>query len=412
MRAPLLCSIAMSWAALAAVAQAQTPLSPGVQALVQAPVQAPAQSLRAATLPELTMVGMPSHGLFDASVASGPGGALYMSVSGVEAPGGDALLEHLAVRTLLARSTDQGEHWSLLGAINPDIGFAATEKRKPKPARWQSEVSALAYDPYDAPPARWKLLWHQYLRIEEERQFEHGWIALREAATPEALANATPVKLIGTFAYAAVNNDAAAWTRPPIAGAPVLQASQISSELAGCAVLTEPGVLARPEGLYLALVCHEKKSLLKGVESRIVLLRCMRPCTAAGSWQFVGTVLDMSDAKALGVEKFSAADLFSAEGSDYLTVSPVGKNPGNDAYKGCWVIPFRNINTGELWRSAGGVLQPRLRVTLEADSFNGACSYLPAGPHRGLFIGQLAIDASKRKVPTGVFHLYDSGIGP
>ena len=93
-------------------------------------------------------------------------------------------------------------------------------------------------------------------------------------------------------------------------------------------------------------------------------------------------------------------------------MSPVGKDPGNDAYKGCWVIPFRNTSTGELWRSAGGVLQPRLRVTLEADSFNGACSYLPAGPHRGLFIGQLAIDASKRKVPTGVFHLYDSGVGP
>jgi hypothetical protein len=399
MRATILCPIILAWAALLAVARAQAP--------------SPVQTLRAAALPELTMPGMPSRGIFDASVAAGPGGALYMSVSGVEAPGGDALLEHLAVHTLLARSTDQGEHWSLLGTINPDIGFAAAEKRKPKPARWQCEVSALAYDPYDAPGARWKLVWHQYLRIEEDRHFEHGWIAWREAATPEALAGSAPVKLLGTFAYATVDDNAAAWTKPPIDGAPLLRSNQLSPELAGCAVLTEPGLLARPEGLYLSLVCHEPKAFgWMGASSRVVLLRCTRPCTAAASWQFVATVLDMGDAMSLGVEKFSASDLFSAEDADYLTVSPVGKGPGKDAYKGCWVIPFRNITTGELWRSAGGVLQPRLRIALGAESFNGACSYLPAGPHRGLLIGQLVIDTSRRKVPSGVFHLYHAGIGP
>jgi hypothetical protein len=381
----------------------------GLGAAALARAQAPSTELRAASLAELRLDGAPSHGIFDPSVARAADGTLYMSLSGVEAAGGDARLARLAVRTLLARSTDDGAHWQLAGTINADIGFTALRKGKPLAARWQSEVSALAHDPWDVPGARWKLAWHQYLRLDDERRFEHGWIAYREAATPEALSGATPVKLLGSFAYAAVDDDAASWTKPPIAGAPRLRSEQLAHALANCAVFTEPSLLARPEGLYLALVCHELKAFgLLGVASRVVLLRCSRPCGTPQAWHYVGTVLDMRDAKALGVQKMSASDLFEEGDAAFLTVSPVGKDPGNDAYKGCWVIPFRDIATGQLARDARGTPTVQQRISLERDSFNGACSHVPDGPQRRLLIGQLVLDASNPKLPTGTFHLYSS----
>lgn len=382
-------------------------------ALLGACTLAQAQELRAATLLELRPEGAPSHGVFDPSVAKAGDGTLYMSLSGVDAADGDARLARLAVRTLLAKSTDEGAHWQLLGTINPDIGFSAVEKGKPKVARWENEVSALAYDPWDVPSARWKLAWHQYLKLDDERRFEHGWIAYREAATPEGLAAETPVKLLGSYAYAAINDDAAGWTKPPIGGAPRLRGERLSRELANCAVFTEPGLLARPEGVYMALVCHELKAFgLLGVASRVVLLRCSRPCGDPASWHYLGTVLDMRDAKALGVKKFSASDLLEQDGTAFLTVSPVGRNPGNEAYKGCWVLPFKDIATAQLQRDARGTPSTRLRVTLDRDSFNGACSHVPAGVHGGLLVGQLAIDVADPKGPTGSFHLYASGLGP
>jgi hypothetical protein len=58
------------------------------------------------------------------------------------------------------------------------------------------EVTALAFDPGAPQPARWKLFWHQYLNVNGDRYFEHGWLAYKEAETPEQLVSARPVKLI------------------------------------------------------------------------------------------------------------------------------------------------------------------------------------------------------------------------
>jgi hypothetical protein len=115
------------------------------------------------------------------------------------------------VRSYLARSQDQGRTWQLVGGVvNPDVEASLDDFPLPHRGRWQSEVTALAFD-RDAPqPARWKLFWHQYLNVNGERRFEHGWLAYKEAETPEQLASARPVKLITARGYDRVSDQSAA----------------------------------------------------------------------------------------------------------------------------------------------------------------------------------------------------------
>jgi hypothetical protein len=89
------------------------------------------------------------------------------------------------------------------------------------------------------------------------------------------------------------------------------------------------------------------------------------------------------------MRKFSAADLFTHDGHSFLIVSPSGTVPGEGAYKGCAVFPFEDLATGAIARDADGRPHLDVLVELDKDSFNGACAFVPDGPHRGLLIGQI-----------------------
>jgi len=75
----------------------------------------------------------------------------------------------------------------------------------------------------------------------------------------------------------------------------------------------------------------------------------------------VGTVLTQADAGALGFGKFSASDLYSAGGRDFVTVSPVGSVPVPDSYEGCVVFRFVDLSSARLVRDAGGRPQVEAR---------------------------------------------------
>ena len=243
----------------------------------------------AATFLEIAIAGAPDHGIFDPSVASDGTGKLYMSLSGVASSTPGGTFKTAGVRTYLASSSDQGKSWRLSGVINPDIGV--TLGIAPTNGRWQSEVSALIFDAQAPASARWKFIAHQYLNINGDRKFEHGWLAYKEAGTPEALAIAKPVKLFTAAAYDTVNDTTAGWTRSPIAGPGVNRVQLLSPALAGCIAVSEPGLLSKPDALYMSLVCY--KSGLAGITNDVVLLKCARPCNAAapGAWSYAGTVL-------------------------------------------------------------------------------------------------------------------------
>jgi hypothetical protein len=181
----------------------------------------------AARKAEILLAGAPDRGIFDPSIAS-DGRQLYMTVSGVSRTAAGSSLGVTAVRTYLARSQDWGRTWQLVGGVvNPDVEVPLDDFPSLHRGRWQSEVTALAFDP-DAPQtARWKLFWHQYLNVNGDRRFEHGWLAYKEAETPEQLASARAVKLITGRGYDPVNDQSAGRTKSPLAGPSVIRIQEL-----------------------------------------------------------------------------------------------------------------------------------------------------------------------------------------
>src|SRR5438132_7796759 len=93
------------------------------------------------------------------------------------------------------------------------------------------------------------------LNVNGERRFEHGWLAYKEAETPEQLASARPVKLVTARGYDPMNDQSAGRTKSRLAGPAVIRIHELNRGLARCAAVSEPGVLAKPDALYLALIC-------------------------------------------------------------------------------------------------------------------------------------------------------------
>ena len=373
---------------------------------------AESQAVRGAAFSEVRLPGAPDHGIFDPSVAVDGAGTIYLSLSGIgSTPAGHGVGE-LAVGTYLATFADQGREWRLLGLVNPSVPVVLRNVPSPHRGMWQSEVSALAFDPYAQPASRWKLFWHQYLNVNGVRRFQHGWIAYKEAASPAELAAARAVKLITARAYDPVNDDAAGWTQPIISGPALLPLARLSRDLSRCVAATEPGVLAKPEAVYLSLVCIRGSPFgLLRFSNSVIVLRCTRPCRAASSWSYVGTALAPRDAEALGMSKVSASDMFSTGGHDFLTVSPVGSVPVPDSYKGCAVFRFTDLSRARLLEDRAGRPQVRARAELGESSFNGACSYLPAKVHPGLLIGRVE-DLGDPRLTGPTFHIYRTPVSP
>jgi hypothetical protein len=376
----------------------------------------PVTTAQSAGKTEIVISGTPDHGVFDPSVARSDSRRLYMSLSGVSSTAAGGSLGALAVQTLLAFSDDQGLSWQLVKqAVTPEIEVSLDSFAAPHRGRWQSEVSALLFDPYASKDSRWKLFWHQYLNANGQRRFEHGWLAYKEAERPEDLASARAIKLFTALGYDDADNQTIGSTKPPISGGAVAQFQQLHKDLSRCAAVSEPGTLAKADGVYLALVCFEGSFLgLLGVRNRVVLLKCTRPCRPSepGAWSYVGTLLTEADAKSLSMRKFSATDLYSGGDHDFLIVSPVGTLPGEGAYKGCAVFLFHSLDRGQIARDEKG--QPRLHnyVQFGPESFNGACTVVPDGPHAGVIMGEVEF---ARRAGSGIepkFHIYGTGQRP
>jgi hypothetical protein len=360
--------------------------------------------------PEITIPGAPDHGIFDPSVASNGAGKLYMTLSGAGStiPGGG--FDTLAVRTYLASSSDRGKTWQLGGIISPDVQVKVKGDR----GSWQSEVPTLTFDPHAPKESRWKVVWHQYLAVKGDRKFAHGWMAYKEAATPEGLAAAKPVKLFVGKGYDKSDDDPAGATHTPIPGPAVNKVHKMAGALEDCIFLSEAGMLAKPGALYMSMLCFKPKLLgLLGAHHYVILLKCTRPCEATrpGAWSYAGTVLTPDDAEDLNLRKFSASDLFTEGGRDYITVSPVGDTPVPEAYKGCVVFRFADITSGKVERGGGGRPVAALSASMNKDSFNGACTFLPEGANKGLLIGRIEFVKNTNGVDA-TFHIFRSNVSP
>jgi hypothetical protein len=316
------------------------------------------------------------------------------------------------ITTRLAYSDNQGATWTDLGVRVNDISEAPGSTAQ----TWVNEVSSLVYDPYATREERWKLFWHHYLRVNEDGQFQNGWIGFKSAATPQALRSAKEVKLFAARGYNVDNNDPQSRTFPPVGGPPVVQVNALHNDLDVCVALSEPGALAAQSGVYISLTCYEPQVQgivgllgmgLFGVKARVIMLKCASPCHPAsrGAWRYITTMLSDDDAKSLGFRGYSAPDLFAQDGKAYLIVTPVSDKLLKGSYNGCDIYRFTSLGTAVLEQEHG---KPRIvgRVRGHPGSFNGACTYQPSVAAGGVLYSEIKFTGSRP-----YFQIFQTGTG-
>lgn len=339
---------------------------------------------------ELTVAGTPgTGGIFDPAPMSDGTTSLWMSYSMVRPSPNLASMDQ--VRTRIASSPDQGRTWTDLG-IDPN-GLSYDDFQVPNGsggamwATWRYEVSRLLYDPDDIPSRRWKLFWHRVLAIGSGPIFPDSWIGF---STAPAIAGPWSVerKLFTGSDYNSADMDA-------FIGAPEFPLAALHpTQLGGCVAFTEPGVLARGDGIYVSLQC--------ATAGNIVLLRCDRAfssCTYLGDL-LAGTEAAQFSLPGQSLNGFSAPELVDVGGTTYLIVT--GYEPPPDTYRGCMVFRVADLATASLERS-GGVPVLVKRVAGKSGSFNGACGYHAAASGSGIIYSELS-GASPQ------FHLFASEI--
>ncbi len=346
----------------------------------------------------MTFAGVGAHGIFDPSITQDPGnGRLWMSYSAVDPSVSWPAQNYDVVATRLAYSDDNGGTWNDSGfAVNDFLDVTLPLAAPNDAGTWVNEVSQLIHDPGAVATERWKLLWHHYLLIDGSRRFEHGWIAMKVASTPEGLAAAPEMKLFAGYLYDSSNDTAGGTSGSPVGGAPLIRLDTALDPALNTCVFTEPGTYASSGALYVSLQCEH----LADSDRLIVLLKCASPCNAgsAVSWSYLGTVLRRSDAIALGFDSgFAASGMFTSGAGVYLVVTPVqtGGMLFPDYYSGCRVFRFENIDTA-LLRKTGS--QPALTGSVDGTpgSFNGACSFHALATGSGMLYSELNTSVTER----------------
>jgi hypothetical protein len=296
--------------------------------------------------------------IFDPSVAAeSPSGRVWMAYS--EASGWPHDPTTIVLSTRMAHSDDGGFTWGDDGAIN--LGADLPDSGSRPPGVWVHETPRLLYDPWGTPEERWLLFWHRYVKLARGVQdFRRSWIGLRTAPHPLSLSYSSPErKLLAGRAYDRGDDG--------VIGPPEVRLPDLHPDLAHCDVPSEMGALATPDAIYLSVNCATRPAVLV----RQVLLRRPR---ATGRWEYVGTLSDAGDARAMGYAGFSATELVQQDGRSYLFVTP--ENPSN-FYRGCLVFEIESLDGARLVRrdSLPVVLA---RIELPPSAFGGVCTYDPA----------------------------------
>jgi hypothetical protein len=350
-----------------------------------------------ATSGEIEIRGTPGdEGIFDPAPVWDDVSTLWMSYSSVSWSLNDSTL--IQVHSRIASSSDGGVSWTdedvdpnkshvwpdFTGEFNGDTYWAT----------WRFEVSRLVYDPYDSNPnRRWKILWHRYLTAGapvSAKIFENGWIGYSSASAPDA-SWSDERKLFTGSLYNDTDMDA-------FIGAPEfpLDVSN-NSDLGGCTLFTEPGVLARSDGIYISLQCTGEK--------KIVLLRCNREFS---SCDYLGDLLSASDAQQFSqsgqsLSLFGAPELVDTTTATYLIVTGIEDiSATENRYTGCVVFRISDLANAKVEREMGvPVLVDRVEGT--DGSFNGACGYDYQAVGSGIIYSEFIQNDSPR---FRMFHSY------
>jgi len=316
------------------------------------------------SLIEIPLTGIAADmGNFDPAPTVDGGGGVWMSYSHISLDGSGLKL----IETRIASSLNAGDSWTDLGlSINPAAAFTIG----PDTVAWAQEVSRLVYNPYAAGSGAhpWVVLWHRYLSLlngsETLRLFDNGWIGMKSGNS--AMILGAERKLFAGSLYNAANDITI--------GPPEVQLDTLDPALADCVAFTEPGVLPKSSGIYVSLLCATAAP-----PGRIILLRCDHHMNNCG---YLGTLIDGSEATLLdsGYDNFSASELVSVNGEDYLIVTPSEAT----IYRGC--VIYKILDLASIEREGGNA---KATAIFEAyGDFNGACAYVEGLPRSGVMISE------------------------
>lgn len=332
------------------------------------------------SLTEISVSGNPEDlGNFDPAPTVDAGGEFWMSYSNVSLDSSGLKL----IETRLADSEDAGLSWTDAGlSINSASAFTIGSDT----FAWAQEVSRLVYNPFAASEGTdpWIILWHRYLSIlngsETVRLFDNGWIGMKSGDSAMTMGNER--KLFTGSAYNAANDSTI--------GPPEVTLDTLDSDLADCVTFTEPGVLPKSNGIFVSLLCATASP-----PGKIILLRCdhfMNNCN------YLGDLIDGSEAVELNsnYDNFSASELVSVNGDDYLIVTPSEAT----IYRGCAIYKIENLEQANIERVEGTA---KATAVFEAHGdFNGACGYVENLNGSGVIMSEAIINS----VP--VFRLFTS----
>ena len=320
--------------------------------------------------PELAVAGDSSaEGIFDPSIvypAGASGGAMSYS----------AVPDQTTIRTRVAVSAgSRGRLDRRREATSaPEVASITSSDQTDCPTgtctgNLISEVSSLVYDADDPDSSRrWKVFAHRYL-VDASGGLHYGLgtITLQTAPQPNG-PWATPEQLIG-------------WNGPSTYSSTgiVTNISTLAGSSSDCILLTEPGAIALPGAIDLAVGCAYLDNA--AIKIRVELLRSV---DHAASWVSVGTLVRPEDATCgPPTTAVNAADLFVSGGTEYLAVSPASST----GYDGCLVYPIDDPATGHVQRDAQG--RAIIVRQLAASRFSGACTFADGSGGYALDVGFL-----------------------
>ena len=154
-------------------------------------------------------------------------------------------------------------------------------------------------------------------------------------------------------------------------------------------IFAEPGLHATDSGVYLAIYCADASTM--PLTEYLVYFRCNSPCsiTNAASWEYLGRLLTPADAQAAtGDHHYQAPALVEKNGTTYLLVTSVDATAGA-RYNGCRVYEFTDINSNELRRDTGSLVEIG-RIDADVGSHHGACDTF-SGLDGGILLSQFNV---------------------
>jgi hypothetical protein len=196
--------------------------------------------------------------------------------------------------------------------------------------------------------------------------FDNGWIGMKSGSAPTTLGGER--KLFTGSAYNAAND--------VTIGPPEVKLDTLDAALNDCVTFSEPGLLPKSGGIYVSLFCATAAP-----PGKIILLRCdhqMNNCS------YRGVLIDGSEASVLdaGYDNFSASELVSVSGRDYLVVTPSEKT----VYRGCAIYRIDNLDQARIERD--GAIAKATAIFEAHGEFNGACGYVEGLAGSGVMIGE------------------------